>query len=170
MRWYLVAIVLVCSCRFDLPVVGLDAPPGLDVAVDAPNAVCPADYTPLTGGDPTRVYKKAPNNLSWTQQDDYCKGTSASAYLAVPNNAAELTALQGLATGVFWVGINDRVTEGTYVMASGGPATFLPWASGQPDNGAGVGGHDCIAATATTISDELCTGTNRPAACECELP
>lgn len=145
---------------------GIDAP-----MTDAPNAACPADYAPLTGGNPNHVYKKAPSNLPWVQQDDYCR-TTPGAYLAVPDSAAELTALQGLATGVFWVGINDRVAEGIYVKSNGGAATFLPWdtGGGEPDNPGGGGGQDCVAATATTISTEACVGTNRPAACECELP
>jgi hypothetical protein len=149
-----------------------DAPTTDAPMTDAPNATCPADYAPLTGGNPNHVYKKAPGNLNWTGQDDYCRSTSARAYLAVPDDAAELTALQGLATGTFWVGISDRVTEGTYVKVNGGTATFLPWASGEPDNPGGGGGQDCVAATATTISTEECTGgtANRPAACECELP
>jgi hypothetical protein len=146
---------------------GIDAP-----MTDAPNAMCPADYAPLTGGNPNHVYKKAPNNLAWVQQDDYCRTTSARAYLAVPDDPAELTAIQGLATGTFWVGINDRVTEGTYLKSNGGTATVLPWATGQPDNAGGGTGQDCVAGTATTISDEDCTGggANKPAACECELP
>jgi hypothetical protein len=146
---------------------GIDAP-----MTDAPPAACPADYAPMTGGNANHVYKKAPGNLGWVQQDDYCRSTSTRAHLAVPDNAAELTALQGLATGTFWVGINDRVTEGTFVKSSGGPATFLPWAGGEPDNGGPNPGQDCVAAMATTISTEVCDGggANRPAACECELP
>ncbi|HSK02099.1 MAG TPA: C-type lectin domain-containing protein [Kofleriaceae bacterium] len=141
---------------------GIDGPP-----VDGPAAGCPADYAPLASGPTGHLYKKVPQSLSWTQQFDYCRSTSMRAYLAVPNDAAELTNLHALAGGTFWVGINDLVVEGTYVEAElSGPATFLPWAAGQPDNAGGGSGADCVAATATTISDEACS-SNRPAACEC---
>lgn len=150
---------------------GVDGPPG-----DSPPAAsCPADYAPLAGGPAGHVYKKAPQNLSWTQQFDYCRTTSARAYLAVPNDATELTGLHTLAGGTFWVGINDRVMDGTYIAADTGvAATFLPWAAGEPDPGnqGPQGGEDCVAATATTISDEECGGGNasRPAVCECNQP
>ncbi len=146
---------------------GIDGPPG-----DGPAAGCPADYMPLAGGPAGHIYKKAPQNLNWTGQFDFCRGTSARAYLAVPNDVTELMNLHALAAGTFWVGINDRVVETVYVEPeTGGTATFLPWAAGEPDNGGGggSGGEDCVAATATTISDEACAGggSNRPAVCEC---
>jgi hypothetical protein len=149
---------------------GTDGPP-----TDSPPATaCPADYMPLAGGSAGHVYKKAPQNLSWTQQFDFCRNSSTMrAYLAVPNDATELTDLHTLAGGTFWVGIHDRVTEGAYVQVeTNAAATFLPWANGQPDNAGGGQGEDCVAATATTISDEGCTGgnANRPAVCECNLP
>jgi hypothetical protein len=141
--------------------------------IDSPDAMavgCPADYAAITGGTAGRVYKKAPNNVNWTGQFDYCQGTSARAYLAVPNDAGELTALHTLAGATFWVGINDRVTEGTFVQAeTGGVPGFLPWAANEPDNPGGQDGQDCVAATDTTISTEECTGggSQRPGVCEC---
>jgi hypothetical protein len=61
------------------------------------------------------------------------------------------------------------VIEGSYQTVLGGAATFLPWATGQPDN-AGGGGQDCVSGTTTTISDDACTGgaSILPAVCECE--
>ncbi|HSK01670.1 MAG TPA: lectin-like protein [Kofleriaceae bacterium] len=152
------------------PDAGTDGPP----TDSPPAAACPADYMPLAGGPAGHVYKKAPQNQSWTLQFDYCRGTSARAYLAVPNDATELTGLHTLAGGTFWVGINDRNTEGTFIEAETGGvwANSVPWAAGQPDNAGGGQGEDCVAATATTISDEGCTGgnSNRPAVCECNPP
>jgi hypothetical protein len=144
-------------------------PPGDGPPIDGPAAGCPADYAPLAGGSPGHVYRKAPNSLDWVAQNDFCRTTSLSAYLAVPDDATELMNLHTLAGGTFWVGVNDLVTEGTYAKVTGGTATFLPWAAGQPDD-AGGAGQDCVAATATSFSDEDCTGTgaNRPAVCECE--
>jgi hypothetical protein len=146
---------------------GIDAPPG-----DGPSAACPANYAPLAGGPAGHVYRKAPQNLNWTGQDDFCRSTSTRAYLAIPDDATELMGLHGLAMATFWIGISDRIEEGRYDKTTGGLATFLPWdtAAGEPDNPGGGGGQDCVAATATTISTEDCMGGNasRTAVCECE--
>jgi hypothetical protein len=147
---------------------GIDAPTG----TDGPAATCPANYMTLTGGNPGHVYRRAPNNLNWVQQFDFCASTSTRAYLAVPDDITELASLHTLAggTGTFWIGINDRVQEDTFVLASGDPFTFKPWAGGEPDDPGGGGGQDCVAATATNFSTEDCTGggANRPAVCECK--
>ncbi len=147
-------------------------PPGdgaIDTIPDGSDAGCPADYQPLAGGPAGHVYRKSPGNLRWTDQDDFCRSTSPRAYLAVPDDATELTSLHSLAAGTFWVGVHDRVMEGTFLkLSTSTAATFLPWATGEPDDA--LTGQDCVAATATTFSDEECTGAgaNRPAVCECE--
>jgi hypothetical protein len=132
---------------------------------------CPVEYTalPNDAANPHR-YRRAPQSLSWDAQRAFCAQTSPQAYLAVPDNATELAGLFMVAGNTpFWVGIDDRATEGTYLQAAGGPATFLPWALGQPNNAGGGEGQDCVRATGTTISDDACTGTgaSAPAACEC---
>ena len=42
----------------------------------------------------------------------------------------------------FWVGINDRVSEGTYVLEDGTPATYFNWGPGEPH---GWSYEDCVA-------------------------
>jgi hypothetical protein len=149
---------------------GIDAPG----TIDGPPAVCPTNFAPLAGAPAgSHVYRKLPTNANWSTQLSSCTALSAKAYLAVPNDATELMGLATVAAAaIFWVGIDDQVTEGQYIQANGGPATFLPWATGQPDNAGGGGGQDCVAATSTTFSDEDCSGgggaSNRPAVCECE--
>ncbi len=150
---------------------GVDGP-----VVDSPPAAgCPANYEPLAGGPAGHVYRKAPQNRDWVGQFDFCKSTSTRAYLAVPNSPTELTGLHTLAMGTFWVGINDRAIDGTFVEAETGgmwpTPPPVPWAADEPDPGnqGPQGGEDCVAATATTLSDEECGGGNasRPAVCEC---
>ena len=158
-------VVVVAGCRFDLPEIAVsrDVPVGVDASA------CPDDYAPLTGGNANHVYKKALGNRTWAEQDDYCGTTSGLTYLAVPDDATELTSLHELVGTTVWVGINDRVLEGMYVKSNGGTATFLPWAAGQPDNGGGgINQEDCIAVGFTTIQDVDCT-ILRAAVCECEL-
>ena len=36
-----------------------------------------------------------------------------------------------------WMGLNDVVTEGTFVWSNGEPVTYTNWISGQPDNARG---------------------------------
>jgi hypothetical protein len=141
-----------------------------DAGSDGPlPAGCPTGYNTITGGQGTHLYLLIPTTDDWITQRDFCATTSSSAYLAVPDEATELTALATLgATTMLWVGITDQTTEGAYLTVKGTAATFLPWATGQPDNNAMGLGEDCVAATATTFTDERCAQTNLRAVCECE--
>jgi hypothetical protein len=119
----------------------------------------------------SHVYGRAPQVLNWDQQRTSCASiTAGKGYLAIPDDAAELSALFTLAGNAeSWVGISDQAAEGQFVTVRGTPQTFLPWAGGVPNGGTN---ENCVAAVAATISDERCSGggagTNRPAVCECE--
>jgi hypothetical protein len=144
--------------------VAVDASP-----VDGPAVGCRADYDSLPGGTPGHVYLRGTSAVTWYRADDACLATGPRAYLAVPNDAAELTALHTLAGGTFWVGVHDRLNDGMFIEERPNgmvvPATFPPWATGEPDGGTS---QDCVAATATTISTEACDVADRPFVCECE--
>jgi hypothetical protein len=146
---------------------------GIDASTDGPPAGCPPDFM-LAPNAPagSHVYKRLPTNANWGTQHDACTQLARKTYIAVPDDAAELTAIGGIAqAAIFWVGIDDRATEGAYVRSSDGATqTFLPWAANQPDNAGGGQGQDCVAATPPNISDEDCSGgaANKPAVCECE--
>src|SRR5262249_13234345 len=125
---------------------------GIDSSTDGPAAGCPADFM-LAPGAPagSHVYKKLPTSQNWSMQHDACTQLAQKTYLAVPDDAAELTAIAGISqAAIFWVGVDDRAVEGTYVRSSDlMPQTFLPWdtANGEPDNGGGGGGQDCVSST-----------------------
>jgi hypothetical protein len=134
--------------------------------VDGPAVGCPARYAPLTGGQAGHGYLRGTSAEIWYTAADACAANLSRAYLAVPDDAAELAALHTLAGSTFWIGVHDRHTEGMFVRRpTDTPATFLPWATGEPDDG---GSQDCMAATATTISTEACDVAARPYVCECE--
>ena len=150
------------TCVGDLPLGdgGVDGAPG-DAMVDAPMG-CPGNYVTLAGA-PGHRYKLIASSGNWQTRHDMCAldGT----YIVVPDDAAELAAVVTLAGTAIWVGVTDRATEGMFLTALGAPATYLPWAAGQPDDKAP--GEDCVAAATTNLySDERCNQSKRTV-CEC---
>jgi hypothetical protein len=140
---------------------GVDAPGPLDGGM---NAGCPSPYAAVAGS--AHLYKRLPNT-SWDTAKTDCKLTSASAYLAVPDDVTELANLATVAAGLpFWVGLDDQAHSGTFTTQKNVAATFLPWKAGEPDRGPPP--KDCVNAISTTeIATDRC-GTSHPAVCECE--
>lgn len=147
---------------------GVDSPMTIDAPmVDAPPTTgCPGNYMTITGGQGTHRYRVAPS-ANWNASRDFCVTTTQSAYLAIPDDAGELTAIATLAgVAQFWVGITDSATENTWLNTKGVAQLFLPWGAGEPDD-AGPG-EDCVEGISTTqIGDERCN-TQQVAVCECE--
>lgn len=76
------------------------------------------------------------------------------------DSLAELAALRPLvADEVSWIGLSDRVVEGTFVTVTGANPAVMPWAPGTP----AVNGPDCVAwdPVAGTFVDEACTAARR---------
>jgi hypothetical protein len=140
--------------------------PGIDAGIDAPGDAmpagkCPSDYAAVAGS--AHLYK-ALSGVNWDAARMMCDQTSR-AYLAIPDDAAELAAIATLATAPFWIGINDKDNQGTFVTQKGAPASFLPWAAGQPNLGPQ---NDCVAAISSTqIATDRCSN-KQAAVCECE--
>jgi hypothetical protein len=168
----LVLFVAGCPNFGSPPPSGLDAEVSPDAAIDAapPDASigCPANYGSLPGAPPNpHRYRLSPlGSAGFNSHRTLCESHAPNAYLAIPDDAAELTGLAMAAGSTpFWVGITDQVTEGTYLTVRGAAAVFLPWAGGQPDD-AGAG-EDCVSASSANISDSACNNTFI-AVCECD--
>lgn len=141
--------------------------PATDAASDAPTG-CPANYQTIAGGQGTHRYRVINTTDTWQTQRGVCATSSSSAYLAIPDDPAELAAIATLsASSSVWVGISDTATENTFLTVKGAAATFLPWDNGQPDDQGP--GEDCviIRSSSSKLRDERCN-TDYRAVCECE--
>jgi len=133
--------------------------PGVDAAIDG--TIC-TDFAPIGGSAHTY---KALASVSWDEAVSQCRA-AGPAYLAVPDDATELGDLAALFAAPLWVGIDDKQDRGSFVTQKGAPATFLPWAEGQPDQDPPA--KDCVEAVSSTqIATDRCS-SRRTAVCECE--
>jgi hypothetical protein len=139
-----------------------DAGVDTSTTIDAPPTGCPSDYVQLPGGS-AHVYKVLGKDDMWQNHRSTCHAASASAYLAIPDDATELAALDTLAaTAAYWIGVS-RISD-SFVNDKSMPQTFLPWAPNQPD-----GEGDCVAAlSAMAQFDDLKCNMRFHAVCECE--
>lgn len=147
---------------------GPDAGAGTDAPIDGTMSVgCPSPYAPIAGS-PHRY--KTLTNIMWDQAKTMCQLTSTAAYLAVPDDAAELANLATIASTPFWVGIDDQANPGMFVTIKvvTFPATSPLWAPGEPNT---TGAQDCVEAVTmgsmTLLATDKC-GTRHNAVCECE--
>jgi hypothetical protein len=152
---------------------GVDAPRFDAPTGDDAGSGCPQDFVTVANAG-AHVYKVITSVDTWNKQNQACRQQSNNrAYLMVPDNQAELTAIDGL-TGVgamYWLGIDDQLNEGIFVnLFPGQVQTFLPWdtGAGEPDNQGGQGGQDCVDSHPAThlIYTDACSSTFA-AVCEC---
>jgi hypothetical protein len=121
---------------------------------------CPMDHVAV--GRSGHRYKRL-GAVTWDQARAMCEQASAATYLLIPDDATELADLATIASPPFWIGLDDLAVPGAFMTVKNVPATFTPWASGEPRSG-----RDCVRAnSATTIATDVCS-TPRPAICECE--
>jgi hypothetical protein len=127
-------------------------------------AGCPVGYISLSGS--SHLYRKVTVAAQWMNHRTACTGDGANIYLAIPDDAMELADIGMLAGANAWIGIDDITIEGSYQTVLNAPATFLPWAPGEPDNG---GNQDCVELLdATQKIATLTCATQLIAVCECE--
>ena len=144
---------------------------GVDAKHDAPvdsSNHCAGGYNAISNGTAGHRYKLITTTDTWQVQHDACLGPFS--YLAIPDDATELAALDALAGSIalYWVGVDDIATEGTFLTVKNVPATFLPWQPPAPDDA--PPGEDCVEAiTAVAMfNDDRCNNTQLAAICECD--
>ena len=141
----------------------IDAPPDADPFAAIEQMCLAAGYTKdaTTGG----LYRVVTNGQSWVNAQADCAGDVANAtHLIVLSSAAEVTFAAATQPG--WIGLSDRVTEGTFVTVTGETGDQRPFANGQPDNG--DGSDDCIEiSSGARLNDDQC-GNGKRYLCECD--
>lgn len=137
-----------------------------DVADDAGDCPCAVEYR---GSNLSHPYMFCTSGASWSAGSSVCN--SHGYELLTVNDSSENawadSTADGYSTQKWWIGLNDRAREGTFVWASGESVTFTNWHSGEPNNGGG--NEDCTQFNrfhpSQTWNDEPC-GTSFRYICE----
>ncbi|HEX3757885.1 MAG TPA: C-type lectin domain-containing protein, partial [Kofleriaceae bacterium] len=124
MRWFapvVAAAVAGAGCgRLDFHTVPADAPVP-DAAPDAPIDTidaslidpCAATYTTVHG---VSHYRFSGTAASWDIAEHACEADGRGSHLVVFNDSLEMNLVEGdVGSIVFWVGITDRVHDGTFI-------------------------------------------------------
>ncbi len=145
---------------------GVDSPVSkMDAAIDAAGS-CPSDYMTLSGAPAGHSFKLLTNATDWVSQRSACNG--ARTFLAAPASTAELAALDTLAgaNALYWIGVDDLQTAGSWMTVKMTMQSFLPWAPTYPTNNPNAQCVEVVTA-AGQFQNDRCT-TLLPAICECE--
>ncbi len=109
-------------------------------------------------------YRLPTNQTGWLNAEADCANDVIGAtHLVVLSNIEEV---QIASTEPGWIGLSDRITEGTFVTVTNETGDQRPWGAGQPDNGGGNENCARILSNAT-IDDDQC-GNSHFYACECD--
>ena len=115
----------------------------VDLAADEnPNNVgrecelpCPEGYGPHRLGDICLRVSTEPAN--WVTARDACRaeyGDLVSIHSEADAKKVAAIVKEDGWTPNFWIGLNDRDTEGTFTWSDGTPLDFTSWWGGQPNN------------------------------------
>lgn len=132
-------------------------------ATDAPQAPgCPAGY--LVIGSLPGGYRYVTASSMWLAAETDCENDGSATHLAIIENENENDLLETrlLGTSRAWIGVSDRVAEGSWRTVTNVVQTYLPWGQSEP-----TGDDDCVAVRETDFADEDCTDI-RAYVCECD--
>jgi large repetitive protein len=99
------------------------------------SSLCPCNIE-YRSGDTTHPYLFCTATKKWTDSKSYCESYGYA--MVTVNDGTEdawvNTTADSHSTRVWWLGFNDRGSEGAWVWHSGESASYTRWASGQPDD------------------------------------
>lgn len=97
-------------------------------------------------------YRLVPAAGTWDNAERACEADGRGTHLVVIDDTLERGDVDDFSAGlVVWVGLSDRITEGTFLHVTGAPAVYTPWRAGDPS----FAGAGCVElnASARTIHD-----------------
>jgi hypothetical protein len=148
---------------------------GMDSAtLDARLVTCPTKYDITIPSQPFSKYLREDNIDDWDSAVGKCADDApGSTHLAVLNRATELAELASYFDRPRFIGLTDKVTDGTYLAVTDEPIDYPalyvpatpPWKSGEPDSSG-----DCVSIDNNLEAEEDCTGATVDLAwlCECD--
>ena len=133
-----------------------------DIADDAGDCPCAVEYR---GSDQTHPYMFCTTAASWPSGSANCN-TYGYELLTI-NDASENSWADSTAdtysTQKWWIGLNDRASEGSFRWASGESVSYTNWHPGEPNNSGG--NEDCTQFNrfhpSQTWNDEPCNAAFR---------
>ncbi len=102
---------------------------------------CAASYAITLPGGSSR-YRTVAAPATWPDAQADCAGDGGGSHLVVIGSDAERTGVGALVGDDFWIGLSDRVAEGTFRAVTPAGSPFTAWAGGQPDDRDGT--EDCV--------------------------
>jgi len=94
---------------------------------------------------------------AWQDAQNAC--LARTAHLATVTSAEEQALLLPVLRSLTWLGAHDMGTEGSFEWATGEPFGYAAWGGGEPDDGPGGGGADCLAVGPSGAwEDDACNG------------
>lgn len=127
---------------------------------------CPASYAAIIPDSGSR-YRVVDQPLPWTDAQRDCADDGGGTHLVTIGSELERSGVRTLFGDDVWIGLSDRVTEGTFRWVAGAASPFTAWAGGQPDDA--TGDEDCVEQKRMMSGwhDEPCTEL-RAYVCECD--
>uniref|UniRef100_A0A8C7X3V9 C-type lectin domain-containing protein n=1 Tax=Oryzias sinensis TaxID=183150 RepID=A0A8C7X3V9_9TELE len=121
---------------------------------------CPSGWI----GFGSSCYFFSRESKSWDEARKFCRTREAD--LLAINSTDEKTFLVAFSNIPVWIGLTDKVQEGTWKWVDGSPLTLKFWEENQPDNGGGsirYGEEDCaeIRETSGSWNDIKCETSMR---------
>ncbi|MBL8950726.1 MAG: VCBS repeat-containing protein [Myxococcaceae bacterium] len=117
----------------------------------------------MAGGSAYLFCKATP--LAWPDAQAKCKSFGGN--LVTIESVSENRFMSAGGTGQWWIGLNDRNVEGSWLWASGESPGYSRWAVMQPDNSMNL--EDCVTVHGETLfwNDDQCQ-VAKPYICEAE--
>jgi len=128
--------------------------------VDALVASCGTSYVPLP--NVSGAYRVISTQARWVDAEAVCEADNA--HLVVVNSSQEDAAVRANVIGNVWIGASDRITEGTFVVVTGGGTIYSNWQVNIPSNVA----EDCVHLRGDGFWEDGDCNVSFASICECD--